>query len=142
MPAYEWSKKHNAFVKSCSHCKKVFVGAQDNAASVKIFTTYFHVALGRDGGDKFDPQCRKCKSLRSRLSKYGLNIYDEIIRQNGKCGICKKQFEDMHRGMNVDHDHDTRVFRQLLCYSCNLGMRFVDDEEWLKKAVAYRKRYR
>jgi len=75
-----------------------------------------------------------------RQKFYGLSIEDETVllkKQNNACAICKKLFQtdsDYH----VDHCHDTKKVRGLLCPSCNKGLGlFKDNPTALKAAAAY-----
>ena len=43
-------------------------------------------------------------------------IYNTYLNCNA-CMICKKDF-NVHRKV-LDHDHETGIFRNVLCYSCN-----------------------
>ena len=53
-------------------------------------------------------------------SKYGITIADYeamLDSQGGACAVCGSHPE--HRGLCVDHDHDTGRVRGLLCDLCN-----------------------
>ena len=53
---------------------------------------------------------------------------------NGHCEICGGHSKQLR----VDHDHETNLFRGLLCASCNLGLGlFQDDPSVLEKAREY-----
>lgn len=70
------------------------------------------------------------------MQRYGLAKaqWDEIFNfQNGRCALCEAP------PSAVDHDHETGRVRGLLCAGCNFQMSAVDDEEWLKRALEYRK---
>lgn len=90
------------------------------------------------GGKKYR-NSRKGKQLYRawRLNNnYGLTIndYNEIVKnQNNLCAICglseiAKQGKKM-QVLSVDHNHNTRRVRGLLCRKCNqaLGLLEVDD---------------
>lgn len=94
-------------------------------------------------------ECKQCMSLyfknrntkdRNRsvtLSKYGLDneSYNAMYqRQGGKCAICEIKLDLLH----IDHNHETKVVRGLLCNPCNnaLGL-FRDDIGILQKAIDY-----
>jgi hypothetical protein len=42
----------------------------------------------------------------------------DLARQDGKCMICDKIMDLPH----VDHDHESGLYRALLCVSCNNGL--------------------
>lgn len=66
------------------------------------------------------------------------------VHQRGLCGICERPFQthpsslDVRLDFVVDHDHETKVVRGLLCRPCNhaLGL-FGDDVGGLQRAISY-----
>jgi len=70
----------------------------------------------------------KVKELRrkSKLKKYNLS-HDEWVElweiQDGRCVICGKQFKTPSDAC-IDHNHETKKVRGLLCRECNLGIGF------------------
>lgn len=60
--------------------------------------------------------------------------------QNGVCAICRKPETDTNRGrvkaLAVDHNHQTKVVRGLLCSACNKAIGFLRDDPMLVRAVA------
>jgi hypothetical protein len=86
----------------------------------------------------------RATNRRSYLKQvYGISVeeYEALLaRQNGVCAICKKK--DRVR-LCVDHCHDARTVRGLLCNKCNIGLgHFDDDIERLRAAIAYLERAR
>ena len=111
------------------------------------------------------PYCRPCRNKQSRIlyhkrggnrdrpytpaskkwhreyhikSKYGLTPKQHkqmYLAQNGCCDLCGKPVE--YSKVHTDHDHITGKVRGLLCVSCNLGMSFVDNKDFMEKAVKY-----
>ena len=95
--------------------------------------------------------CKPCHNERSKgyklkshgghgnyllVHRYGI-ARDQVDRllaaQNGVCAICKTA-EPKH----VDHCHDSRKVRGLLCLNCNQGVgRFEDDLPTLRRAIEY-----
>lgn len=60
--------------------------------------------------------------------------------QNGVCAICHSSNKS-GRGLAVDHNHETKKIRGLLCSNCNLGIGYLkDDILRLEKAIEYLKR--
>ncbi len=45
-------------------------------------------------------------------------LYDNYLNTN-KCDVCKYVF-DKSNWRCLDHDHDTGLFRQILCHKCNI----------------------
>lgn len=81
------------------------------------------------------------KNSRLRLY-YGItpeNRVELIEQQDGKCAICKKAFgNDKVNTPHVDHNHDTRWVRGMLCTVCNSGIgMFKDDIDVLQSAIEY-----
>ena len=60
-------------------------------------------------------------------------------KQGGHCAIC-------HRLMDtpcVDHDHETKQVRELLCRSCNLGIGLLqEDISIIESALAYLEKWK
>src|SRR5690606_1697799 len=85
---------------------------------------------------------RKDKRLLKRY-KIDLKTYNSLLeRQDSKCKICKISIEghQKRKGTNhyfaVDHCHETGRIRGLLCFKCNMGLGyFNDDRNLLKEAV-------
>lgn len=84
-----------------------------------------------------------------RHYKITLERYEELLaEQGGKCAICLRpeRVIDKRTGepylLAVDHDHDTKAVRGLLCMNHNraLGM-FEDNQKDLGRAIAYLERH-
>lgn len=82
--------------------------------------------FGKEGG-RYNRTCRIC----NRSSYYSIDrsIYDlEMKRIEYRCAICRRQFEDkVFFRPEIDHCHDSDVFRSLLCGPCNRGLGLVRD---------------
>lgn len=60
--------------------------------------------------------------------------------QENRCAICKRIFEATPF---IDHDHETKVVRELLCRFCNTGLgMFGDNLEILSQAVEYLRKWK
>ena len=81
------------------------------------------------------------KRERELRRRYGLSLadFDAILaHQGGACAICRARFTGTP---HVDHDHDTRVVRGLLCSGCNRGLGcFDDDVDIMQAAIDYLER--
>lgn len=82
--------------------------------------------------------------------KFGMTqeTYNSMcVKQNNLCAICTKEARplkgDIRFPLQIDHDHKTGVVRELLCHKCNTILGQCDDDEnILKKAIAYLQRHR
>ena len=84
-------------------------------------------------------------------SNYGLDDIDiEAMRksQNNRCLMCFEEETrlkvggDKPRALSLDHNHDTKAPRALLCAQCNWAMgQFGDDLKRLRLAVTYLERF-
>lgn len=83
------------------------------------------------------------RNRKNRLKfKFGISPTDYsnmIEKQKGVCGVCK-QPPNGKLPLVVDHDHVTENVRGLLCVPCNLSLSWLEETEWLEKAVAYLQR--
>jgi Recombination endonuclease VII len=73
-----------------------------------------------------------------RLWKYKLDpalLEEMLAKQSYRCAICRNGSSDT---LLVNHDHETKRVRGLLCNSCNSGIDFFNDDiALLRKAVVY-----
>lgn len=73
-------------------------------------------------------------------SKFNLsaNEYQELLQLQGNvCAICKQECTTGRR-LCVDHNHQTKKVRGLLCVNCNNGIgRFKDNVDLLDAATTY-----
>lgn len=75
---------------------------------------------------------------------YGLTLeeYDEmLVRQSGRCAICKTKQCFTGFRFAVDHDHTTGAIRGLLCRRCNqvLGQ-LGENPQLFEEAANYLRR--
>jgi tRNA G26 N,N-dimethylase Trm1 len=74
--------------------------------------------------------------------KYGITIqkYNSMLKEcEYKCEICGKLHTE-EKPLNIDHCHNSREVRGLLCHSCNYGLGFFqDDIKLMNKAIKYLK---
>lgn len=89
--------------------------------------------------------CKPCHKEKNRntdyIRKFGITLdeYNEMFaNQEGKCGICGKHSLEQH--LSVDHSHETKEVRGLLCQPCNLGLgKLGDNIEGIERALNYLK---
>lgn len=79
-------------------------------------------------------------TLRKVLRKYSITVdeYDTMLhKQNGKCPVCDERLDD-GKGIDIDHDHKTRVARGILHHKCNFGIGLLKDSpEICRRAAEY-----
>lgn len=137
----------------CSTCKKY--------KSTKQFTKR------RDRPIGFASSCKKClaKNMRKFRRKhperayykihpirhkyavlkyrYGLSIKDVehlFSKQGKRCAICGRR-NPGKRGWQIDHNHDTKKVRGILCLWCNVGISNLrESPQILLRAIQYLKR--
>lgn len=70
-----------------------------------------------------------------------LSDYNRMLaEQNNKCGICKVEFPKSYKVWNrpcVDHNHQTKMVRGILCRKCNLALTYVENFEFWDAAQTY-----
>ncbi len=88
---------------------------------------------------------------REVLRFYGLSFseHDEMIKaQNNLCAICNKSETRKGRSgditpLCIDHDHETKKVRELLCHSCNQVIGHCRESiEVLKNAILYLEKHK
>ena len=89
------------------------------------------------GTVNYDSRCDTCRKKRQVALRHGISIkqYDDLLcRTGGTCGICGSQLAKP----NIDHCHNSRRLRGVLCSRCNSGIgQFLDSPELLRKAAEY-----
>lgn len=117
----------------------------------------FHKRSNRPLGLK--SSCKECvkKAIKKNRKEYSRNYdlkrsynisleeYNDMFnQQNGCCAICKKHISDLDmkrkKNLCVDHCHETKKIRGLLCDKCNRGIGLLEDSiENLESAISYLK---
>ncbi len=90
---------------------------------------------------------KETRQDRFLVKRYGIDRkqYEETLKnQDYSCAICKLpnfNFDTRtgkNRKMAVDHCHETKKVRGILCFKCNMGLgSFKDDIFLLEKAIKY-----
>lgn len=102
---------------------KVFGKASRTAARIKA---YRQTPAAREGARK---------NRIWTLYRLTLDQYDSILRhQGGTCAGCNRL--PGARRLHIDHCHATGAIRGLLCWSCNKGLAFYDDDADLLTTLA------
>ncbi len=74
---------------------------------------------------------------RHNLKKFGITIEDYekmLVEQRGCCKICGKM--PGKKRLAVDHNHETREVRALLCDRCNRMIGFAEEEPTILRLAA------
>jgi DNA-binding CsgD family transcriptional regulator len=86
--------------------------------------------------------CFKCRSLKPRETKFGISpekFEGKLAAQRNCCMVCKRRMDIPC----VDHDHETKQVRDLLCRNCNLALGYLQDDILiLESALAYLKKWK
>lgn len=97
-----------------------------------------NMAVGAPGWE------RRRKAYRDYHYKrtYGVSLeYVEnlLLEQEGKCNICGVTLQLFKSGhLHLDHCHETKRIRGILCTNCNRGLgHFQDSVDNLTKAIEY-----
>jgi hypothetical protein len=87
------------------------------------------------------PEWKRAHGDRMRLLRYGLTRerYDALVLEScGRCGICGEQDSGTkHKALHVDHCHETKIVRGLVCGLCNTALGVLEDRKWVLKAEEY-----
>ena len=110
--------------KICNICKQTF--------PIKQFVKN---SLNKDGLSRY---CKRCQ----RFMKYGTSsdyLNQKFKEQNKKCGICRTDTPTKGRWSKkwvIDHDHQTKKVRGILCQPCNMALprieKYPEWGEWAK----------
>jgi len=98
------------------------------------------------------PVCDSCRKTPKRdrpreirrLRYYGITQaqYDAMWLRQGKCCAICRTTDPGPRNWHIDHCHESRVVRGILCHTCNVGIgMFKDDATTLRAAAAYAARH-
>lgn len=138
-----YSSEHKKRLARCKECKNAY-NRQWVSKNQQVSRTYCR--RYREKLIKQDSVSYRQRVRRSVLkTAYGITPeqYEAMwTAQRGVCAICGRPEIATFRGkikrLAIDHNHQTRKVRALLCVQCNHGLgRFDDDPELLEKAAAY-----
>jgi len=133
--------------KTCAHCDSPFttttiakrycshvcnVKAYDHRAKGELYRK--RIARLREERKRVPEKWREI----DRLRRYGMPLGTHaamLAAQHGQCAICGELPE---RALQVDHDHATGRYRELLCEKCNRMLGFArDNAAILRAAIVY-----
>jgi hypothetical protein len=103
------------------------------------------IRCGTEKDQRHEHWCKRCSKDVWLRRVYGITVDEwesRFAKQGGVCGICKggpgETRDGKVREWHTDHDHETKVFRGVLCASCNTGIgHFGDDVVKLSAAIGY-----
>lgn len=100
---------------------------------------YKKTARGKEADRRYKKTDRS-KDLQNRVrlkTRYGITPedYDRMFKeQRGQCAICEVKKDKL----DIDHCHNTKVVRGLLCGSCNRALGLMKDNKlFLLRAIRY-----
>lgn len=127
----------------CKSCRTISlrIWYLKNSDSIRARTKkYYH-----DNKDKRRSN-NKNYTLKTRFSITLDQYNDMLIKQNNVCAICKKPETQIDPRLNrikalaVDHCHNTKKVRGLLCNQCNTGIGMLkEDKKIFLSAMEYLK---
>ena len=89
---------------------------------------------------KAGPRAKQSKHFRLKR-RYGITLerFNDLIKeQNGRCALCGNSLNDAGKRTHVDHCHETKIIRGVVCSKCNVGLgQFDDSVDQLRGAIAY-----
>jgi hypothetical protein len=83
---------------------------------------------------------RKQRRAAHLLKAYGISVEEfdrRLAAQGGMCAICRNKIAEPR--IAIDHDHQTKEVRGLLCKKCNMALGLLGDDKisTLYGAIAY-----
>jgi hypothetical protein len=127
-------------LKKCSACSEVKVLLMDffeKHGRCKDCEGGPEALARRQHRKSMSPSERRRDASYRRL--YGITLADYeamMTAQEDRCAICGET--PPGRTLHVDHDHETKKVRGLLCYGCNSGIgHFRDRPDLLRGAIDY-----
>lgn len=110
-------------------------------ACKKCYNKYKKAINKRNYQLKYNKDWHKYYHLFRKYNLTREQFESKLQLQLNACVICKQEFDESKR-ISVDHNHQTNVVRDLLCYKCNsiLGL-LNDDEDLVWNVLEYIKRH-
>ena len=120
-------------MKICSDCEQTL---PDSA-----FYTAGYVRVS-DGKPTLKKRCKSCHINDMRNWEFGEGAaawYAERLAENPQCEVCGLPHgEEAYTRLHLDHNHETGVWRGLLCGNCNTALGLLkEDPERIRALIDY-----
>ena len=129
---------HKDIHRTCKQCGKQFIRQVDGAGY-----KYCSRQCMLDSKRKWDVANKHKRRLYHIERTYGIKApeFERMMQeQDGRCAICYEliAYGGGRKLAHLDHDHDTKAVRGLLCAKCNAGLsHFNNDPNLLRLALRY-----
>jgi len=148
------------YCKTCQHtCNTKW--NSDNPDRVRACSRQVQKTIRKEHPERFtyrkrkesNPEAHRRRAEYIAFHKFGVNqqwFDNKLAKQSGKCAICGKSKEHPKwKRFSIDHNHECcgggkacdKCRRGLLCHSCNIRLGFIENREWIEKAIAYLNSY-
>lgn len=130
----------------CAECRKIKVKAWrdanlEKARKVSIDSYAKNPAPNRMRAAAWHLNNRAKARKHALKFRFGITPehYAAMLKsQDECCGICGAHQSSLKQNLSVDHDHETKHVRGLLCGTCNTGLgHFKDNPKLLENALVY-----
>lgn len=130
----------------CRPCQSAYDAAyrKANPEKLKIADAAYRkantekISISRAANYRAHPEKKKSQVLKY---KYGITLEDYNFmynQQDGCCKICHTHQSDLTISLCVDHCHETKKIRGLLCHACNIILgNAKDNPSILETAILY-----
>jgi hypothetical protein len=110
-------------MKKCSKCKKIkLLSDFNNVKTGKLGVHHYcKICLRENKKSHYDYTKNKLQYIKNKYNLSEIELNQMYVLQEKKCKICKKEFNFLskHKGLYIDHCHNTGKVRGLLCRNCN-----------------------
>lgn len=86
-----------------------------------------------------DKETYKWRTIKNNYGLTKEDFFNLLESQDNKCALCKAAFQGLRQqDLHIDHCHETKRVRGLLCMKCNVGLGMLGDNvTGLEKALQY-----
>ena len=121
-----------------THCARGHALIPENVYTSPRGSRYCRICK-KTAADKHIDSGQQCAA--QRKYRYGVTPkkYEEMLKESdGRCAVCHRLYEIPI----IDHDHETKKVREILCRFCNTGLgMFGDNIAVLENAIAYLRKH-